>query len=219
MNLDESVKKFVNTLTVKGEKPIHQLEPAQARKVLEDIQSNYPVVTQPALIETILIGTISVTIVRPGDYRGGILPAIIYCHGGGWILGSFSTHQRLCVELANCVRAVVVFVNYSRSPEMVFPEAIIQIYTVARYIYENGLNMLIDRDRMVIAGDSVGGNMATVVALHAVELGHIRFIHQCLFYPVTDSSFYTGSYQQFADGPWLTRKAMQWFWDALPSES
>lgn len=218
-NLDKGVQKFVDDLAVKGGKPLYQLEPNQARKVLEDIQSGSAetqggTLIPPAVIETVIIGNVSVTIVRPGDYRGEVLPAIIYCHGGGWILGSFSTHQRLCSELSNGARTAVVFVNYSRSPEATFPEAIIQIYTVARYVYENGSSMSIDRNRMVIAGDSVGGNMATVVALQAIELGHIRFIYQCLFYPVVDSSFYTGSYQQFANGPWLTRKAMEWFWDA-----
>ncbi len=158
-------------------------------------------------------GKVSVTVVRPVGATGG-LPAVVYVHGGGWILGNFSTHERLVRDLAAQSGAAFVFVNYLRSPEARYPQAIEEAYTAATWVVEHGVELGLDGCRLAVAGDSVGGNMAAAVTLLAKERGNPVIRYQALFYPVTDAAMDTGSYQEFAEGPWLTRKAMAWFWDA-----
>src|SRR5690606_15235738 len=141
------------------------------------------------------------------------LPVIVYIHGGGWVLGDKETHDRLVRELAVGANAVVVFVDYERSPESRFPVAIEQAFAVLQYVAERPEAFGADAGRVVLAGGSVGGNMATVVARMAKERKGPTVLAQLLFYPVTDASMSSGSYAEFADGPWLTRAAMAWYWD------
>ncbi|WP_020015124.1 alpha/beta hydrolase [Promicromonospora sukumoe] len=143
-----------------------------------------------------------------------LLPTILYVHGGGWILGNAGTHDRLVRELAVGVGAAVVFVEYTRSPEAQYPVAIEQAYAAARWITREGAAEGLDAARLAVVGDSVGGNMTAALAILAKQRGDVRFVHQSLYYPVTDAGQDTGSYREFADGPHLTAKAMAWFWDA-----
>ena len=123
-------------------------------------------------------------------------------------------------EIANGAKAAVVFVDYDRSPEARYPIAIEQAYAATRYVADHAKEFHVDASRLAVAGDSVGGNMAAVVTLLAKERGGPAIDQQVLFYPVTDANFDTGSYNQFANGPWLTREAMKWFWNAyLPDEA
>jgi acetyl esterase len=138
----------------------------------------------------------------------------MYFHGGGWILGDRDTHDRLVREIAVGAQAAVVFVDYSRAPEARYPVAIEQAYAATRYVADNAADLLIDPLRLAVAGDSVGGNMAAAVTLMARQRRDPKIAFQVLFYPVTESGFDTHSYNQFADGPWLTKRAMEWFWDA-----
>jgi acetyl esterase len=125
-----------------------------------------------------------------------------------------------CRELAVGTGAVIVFVDYDRSPESHFPVAIEEGYAVLKYVAEHGAEFGVDPARLAVAGDSVGGNMTAVLALMAKERGGPVLAAQVLAYPVTDASLSTTSYNDFADGPWLTKKAMAWFWDAyLPDAS
>ncbi|MFI9616861.1 alpha/beta hydrolase [Streptomyces sp. NPDC052023] len=196
--------------------PIYTLSPADARKALEDAQSG-PIDKPPADIShrTLKVGptgTVDVRVVRPKGVKGK-LPAVVYTHGGGWVLGSENTHDRLVRQIANGARAAVIFVNYTPSPEARFPVAIEQAYAVTKWVAEHGRDINVDGSRLAIAGDSVGGNMAAAVTLMAKQRGGPELDGQVLMYPVTDANFNTDSYRTFADGPWLTRKAMQWFWD------
>jgi len=216
--IDPKIRKFIEALNAKGGEPIYKLSPADARKVLESIQSQ-PVKKLDAKIEDLTIPggptkEISIRIVRPANYAGGALPVVMYFHGGGWILGSKNTHDRLIREIANGANAALVFVNYTPSPEAKYPVPIEQAYSATKYIAENGKKMNLDSARLAVAGDSVGGNMATVVAMLAKQRGGPQIAYQVLFYPVTDANFETMSYREFADGPWLTKAAMKWFWDA-----
>ena len=142
------------------------------------------------------------------------LPVILYMHGGGWMLGNAKTHDRLVRELAVGAGAAVAFVEYDRSPEARFPVAIEQGYAAASWIMREGHAHQLDPDRMAVAGDSVGGCMAAALTLMAEGRGDVRFVHQSLYYPVTDAAMDTPSYRQFAEGYHLTAKAMAWFWDA-----
>lgn len=215
--LDPATQKFVDALDAAGGPPLYTLSPTDARKVLDDAQAA-AVAKLPADITERKIpggptGEVSVRVVRPQGVSE-TLPAIIYIHGGGWILGNAETHDRLVREIANGARAAIIFVNYTPSPEAHFPVAIEQEYAVAKYVAEHGKEFNIDPSRMAVVGDSVGGNMTAAVTILAKERGGPRFRFQALFYPVTDAGFNTPSYKAFAAGPWLTEPAMKWFWDA-----
>jgi len=138
----------------------------------------------------------------------------MYFHGGGWVLGDFSTHERLVRELAVGIGAAVVFVEYDRSPEAKYPIAINQAYDATKWIAKNGSSLGLDTTRIAVAGDSVGGNMTIAVTLLAKQHGYPKLDFQVLFYPVTNASFDTSSYNEFANGPWLTKSSMQFFWDS-----
>jgi len=195
---------------------IYQLTPVEARKVLDDVQSapvdKLPVeerwVTVPAKV-----GAVRVRIVRPPDATGA-LPVILYMHGGGWVLGGTHTHDRLVRELAVGTGAAVAFVEYDRAPEAHYPVAIEQGYATAQWIVREGAANWLDPERIAVAGDSVGGGMTAALALMAAERGDVRFVHQSMYYPVTDAAMDTGSYEQFAEGYFLSAKSMAWFWDA-----
>ena len=195
---------------------LYELTPAEARKVLDDVQAapidKLPVkdrwITVPADV-----GDVRVRIARPPD-AVGTLPVILYMHGGGWVLGKADTHDRLVRELADGTEAAVVFVEYDRSPEAHYPVAIEQGYATAQWIVREGDANQLNPERIAIAGDSVGGGMTAALALMANERGDVRFVQQSMYYPVTDAAMDTGSYEQFAEGYFLTAKAMAWFWDA-----
>jgi acetyl esterase/lipase len=144
-------------------------------------------------------GRTDIRIYRPEDAEG-TLPVVIYTHGGGWVLGDRETHDRLVRELTVGANAVVVFVDYDRSPENRYPVAVEESYAVLKYVAEHPEEFGADASRMAIAGDSVGGNMTAVVALLAKERNGPEVKAQLLFYPVTDASMSTGSYEEFAHG-------------------
>jgi acetyl esterase len=155
---------------------------------------------------------VPVRIVRPPDAKG-TLPVVLYIHGRGWVLGNAGTHDRLVREFAVGTCAAVVFVEYDRSPEAHYPVAIEQGYATAQWIVRSGPDNGLDPNRMAVAGDSVGGGMTAALALLAKERGDVRFVQQSMYYPVTDAAMDTGSYEQFAEGYFLTAKGMAWFWD------
>jgi acetyl esterase len=220
--LEPTTQKFIDGLASRGGKPIYELSIADAREVLEGIQRQ-PVQKLPAQEEDITIpagpsGKISIRIIRPANSTGR-LPVVMYIHGGGWILGSKNTHGRLVREIANGVGAAVVFVDYTRSPEAKYPVAIEEAYTATKYIAENGAKMNLDSSRLAIAGDSAGGNMTAAVTILAKQRMGPKIAFQALFYPVTDANFNTASYHQFANGPYHTSKAMEWFWNAYAPDA
>ena len=188
-----------------------------ARKLLDDLQAaavDKPDIEEEWLTVPAAVGDVRVRIVKPIG-ASGPLPAVLFVHGGGWVLGNAGTHDRLVREIATGVDAAVVFVEYDRSPEARHPVAIEQAYAVAQWITRDGAAKGLDAARLAIAGDSVGGNMAAVVAILAKRRGDVTFIHQSLYYPVTDSGMDTGSYREFAEGFHLRADAMAWFWTAI----
>jgi acetyl esterase/lipase len=195
---------------------LYELTPAEARAVLDDVQAA-PIDKLPVDERWITVpadfGDVRVRIVRPRD-AAGPLPAVLYMHGGGWVLGNAATHDRLVRELAVGVGAAIVFVEYDRSPEAHYPVAIEQGYATAQWITREGAANGLDPERIAVAGDSVGGNMTAALTLMASDRGDVRFVHQSMYYPVTDAAMDTASYDQFAEGYFLTAKSMAWFWDA-----
>jgi len=201
-----------------GGPPLYELSPADARQVLRDVQASVPVQLQPADIDDRVIdggptGQVSIRIVRPAGATG-VLPVVFHSHGGGWILGDKDTHERLDRELANAAQAVVVFVDYTPAPDAHYPVQNEQAYAALQWAIANAAQIGADPARVALVGDSVGGNMTAALTLMAKERGGPQIAAQVLFYPVTNASLDTGTYQRYADGPWLTREAMRWFWDS-----
>ena len=222
--LDPSTRAFVDALAARGLPPLYTLPAADARNALKHLQQAYaPASAIPADIQDEVLpvgphGSVPIRIVRPQG-AAATLPVVMYFHGGGWILGDETTHDRLIRALANFAEAAVVFVKYTPSPEAQYPVPLQEAYAATRYIAENGAHYGLDGTHLAVAGDSVGGNMATLVAILAKQRGGPTIRLQALAYPVTDACFDDASYQQFAEGPWLTRKTMQWFFDAYAPDA
>lgn len=200
---------------------LYELGPDGARKVLDDVQAA-PIakldVTEKWITVPAEVGDVGVRIVKPANAIG-TLPTVLYMHGGGWVLGNAGTHDRLVRELAVGARAAVAFVEYDRSPEAQYPVAIEQGYATAQWIIQHGVTEGLDAARLAVAGDSVGGNMTAALALLAKQRGDVTFVHQSMYYPVTDAGQDTDNYREFAEGPFLTAKGMAWFWDCyLPDQ-
>ncbi|MBX2831309.1 MAG: alpha/beta hydrolase [Rhodospirillales bacterium] len=214
--LEPATQKFIDALSASGGPAIYTLTPAAARDVLSGAQSGDIAKPSVDITDTVFgvgpTGQTKVRIIRPQGNQDR-LPVIVYFHGAGWVMGDTGTHDRLVRELSVRANAALVFVDYDRSPEARYPIAIEQDYAVTKYVVEHGEQLNIDPTRLAIAGDSVGGNMTAVVSLLAQERGGPEITTQVLFYPVTDANFDNGSYTEFANGPWLTRPAMDWFWN------
>ncbi|MFD5827755.1 alpha/beta hydrolase [Lentzea sp. NPDC060358] len=190
---------------------LFDLGPVEGRKTVDEVQSGE--VTKPEVDEQwVELDGFKVRVVKPAGATGE-LPVVLYIHGAGWVFGNAHTHDRLVRELAVGAGAAVVFPEYSLSPEARYPVAIDQNYATARWVVAEGASHGLDPSRIAVAGDSVGGNMAAALTLQAKERGDVALKAQVLFYPVTDASFDTDSYLQFAEGYFLRRDAMQWFWD------
>lgn len=199
---------------------LFDLTPEEGRTAVEEVQSG--AVDLPEIDEEWVTvpggptGEVRTRIVRPAGATGA-LPVVLYIHGAGWVFGSAHTHDRLVRELAVGAGAAVVFPEYDRSPEVRYPVAVEQGYAVARWV-ASGARTDLDASRIAIAGDSVGGNMTAALTLLAKERGDVAFAQQVLFYPVTDANFDTGSYHRFAEGYFLRRDGMQWFWDQYTTD-
>ncbi|MDX3850836.1 alpha/beta hydrolase [Streptomyces sp. AK02-01A] len=200
---------------------LFDLAPADGRKAVDEVQSGG--IDKPAVDEEWITvpggptGSVRVRVVKPTGAEG-TLPVILYIHGAGWVFGNAHTHDRLVRELAVGADAAVVFPEYDLSPEARYPVAIEQNFTVAQWVVEQGGTKGLDGSRLAVAGDSVGGNMTAALTLMAKERGGIPLVQQVLFYPVTDASFDTASYHQFAEGYFLRRDGMQWFWDQYTTD-
>ncbi|WP_030383172.1 MULTISPECIES: alpha/beta hydrolase [unclassified Streptomyces] len=200
---------------------LFDLGPVEGRKAVDEVQSGE--IGKPAVDEEWITvsggptGSVRARLVRPAGATG-TLPVILYIHGAGWVFGNAHTHDRLVRELAVGAGAAVVFPEYDLSPEARYPVAIEQNYAVARWIVREGAEKELDATRIAVVGDSVGGNMSAALTLMAKERGDVPLVQQVLFYPVTDARFDTGSYHQFAEGYFLRRDGMRWFWDQYTTD-
>ncbi|AHL33019.1 alpha/beta hydrolase [Pseudomonas brassicacearum] len=220
--VEHNTQAFLDALNAGTGKPLEQLSPKDARAVLVGAQAGVKLTLPKADIsqKTIQVDgqSISLTIVRPAGVKGE-LPAFMFFHGGGWVLGDFPTHERLVRDLVAGSGAVAVFVNYTPSPEAHYPVAINQAYAATKWVAEHGKQINVDGKRLAVAGNSVGGNMAAVVALMAKDKGTPALRFQALLWPVTDASFETVSYNQFAEGHFLSKNMMKWFWDNYTTDA
>ena len=208
------VATFLNALNSSGGKPMETLSPKEARAVLTGAQKGAPL--PPARIAektiTVMGKPLTLTIVKPAS-ASGELPVFMFFHGGGWVLGDFPTHERLVRDLVNESGAAAVFVNYTPSPEAHYPVAITQAYEATKWVAEYGSEIGVDGKRLALVGNSVGGNMVAAVALQAKQHKTPAIRYDVMLWPVTDAHFDDASYKQFANGYFLTRNMMKWFWD------
>jgi len=216
ISLEPAAKK----VCIESSKPplIFQLPPEKAREVLNTAQDT-PVFKYPATITTIKVdtgkwGIVTVHFIRP-DNIVGTPNAIFYIHGGGWVLGNLHTHDKLVRELGARTNSVVIFPEYSLSPEAKYPTAVEQCYSILSSLSYISIqtNWHMNLDTLTVAGDSVGGNMATVMAIMAKYRNGPKIHKHLMYYPVTNAYFDTKSYIQFAEGYYLYRAGMIWFWD------
>jgi len=148
------------------------------------------------------------------DAGEGLRPCVVYFHGGGFVLGDLNTHDAFARALAKASGAVLISVDYALAPERRYPAAVEDAYAATLWVAEHAEQLGVDASRISVAGDSAGGNLATVVALRCRDRRGPKLVAQVLMYPVTDlSSLTTVSYLEFAQGYGLTRAAMAWFRD------
>ncbi len=217
------VKNFLDALNAGGGTPIEQLSPRDARQVLTDAQNSVAVdlsgIEKSERTVDVDGTALRLHIVKPAGAASGI-PVFMFFHGGGWVLGDFPTHQRLVRDLVVELGAAAVFPDYTPSPEAHYPTAINQAYAATKWVAEHGGEIGVDGGRLAVAGNSVGGNMTAVVSLMAKDKGGPAIRFQALMWPVTNADFDTASYHEFADGYFLTRNMMIWFWESyLPDRA
>jgi acetyl esterase len=215
--VEHRIREFLNALNSSGGKPMETLTPIEARQVLVDAQASVSLELPPCDVEEKTISqdgvAVSLSIVRPAESKE-VLPGFVFVHGGGWILGDFPTHERFVRDLVADSRFAAIFPNYTPSPEAHYPTAINEIHAAAQWVAAHGEEIKVDKKRLAIVGNSVGGNMTAAVALMAKDKGGPEFKCQVMLWPVTDANFETESYQEYAEGYFLSRAMMQWFWDA-----
>lgn len=215
-NIGRETKVFLNALNSGGGKPLEQMTPQEARQVLvnaqksvsfdySDIEETEKIISQDGY-------TVTIHIVKPKGAKPG-LPVFMFFHGGGWILGDYPTHKRLVRDLVVHSGAVAVFPDYTPSPEARYPVAINQAYAATKWVAEHGKELGVDSTKLAVAGNSVGGNMAAVVALLAKDRKGPKLSFQLLLWPVTDADFSRKSYATYAQERFLTTPLMKWMWD------
>ncbi|HXC31520.1 MAG TPA: alpha/beta hydrolase [Verrucomicrobiae bacterium] len=213
--LDAEARALLERLDAQGAPPLASLTPAQARVGAAE---RYKVLggepeTLARVEDHFIPGPAGDVPVRlyAGE-QSGLRPALIYFHGGGFVLGNLDTHDSLCRSLAKESGAVVIAVDYRLAPEHKFPAAVEDAHAVTKWVGANAQRLGIDPNRVAIGGDSAGGNLATVIALRCRDAGGPPLAMQVLIYPVTDmSSFETGSYRVLEEGYFLGRAEMAWF--------
>lgn len=194
--------------------PLCALDATTARRVMAQAFATWwgPVTTLPTVANLAVPtpeGDVPVRLYRPRD---GVLPAIVYFHGGGWVIGDVDTHDGLCRQLSYDAQAVVVSVDYRRAPEHPFPAAVDDCAAAASWVLSNAAQLEIEPSRVSVAGDSAGANLAAVTSQRLLADGR-RIASQALAYPVTDSDLDTGSYRRCGEGFGLTAADMRWYFD------
>jgi len=213
--LDPNVRLLLEAAQAQGNPPLEALSPVEARKqALIDLKTLGGTPEQVHSIETIRIpgppGEIAIRIYTPN--APAPRPALVYFHGGGWVVCDLDTHDVPCTAIARRAGAVVVAVDYRLAPEHKFPAAVVDCYAATSWVAAHAGQLGIDPQRISVGGDSAGGNLAAVMSLKARDESGPAIANQVMIYPVTDlSSFDTPSYHEFAEDHFLTKTEMEWF--------
>jgi acetyl esterase len=214
--MDLTTRKFLDALAAQPGPRLHELSPVEARAALR-AASAVDFATPRVELQDVVIpleprANVSMTLVRPAG-RKGPLPAILYFHGGGWVLGDYEVFQRWVAELAHGADATVAFVNYSLAPEARYPVPIEECYAAAKWVADNGHRIDVDPSKLAIVGESAGGAIAAAVVGLARLRGGPKISVQVLHCPVTDLSTQSDSKREFADGYFITEQMARWFQD------
>ncbi len=213
--LSTEVKAFLALLN-SGGVPLETLTPVEARQVLVDAQASVKVdlsgIDESEKMITADGYPITLNIVRPEGVKG-TLPVFIFIHGGGWVLGDYPTHKRMVRDLVVLSGFAAVFVNYTRTPDAQYPQAIDEIYAATKWVAEHGEEIGVDGKNLAVVGNSVGGNMTAVTALKAKAKGGPHIKLQIMMWPIVAANFDTDSYQQFGEKRFLTTPLMKWMYD------
>ena len=215
MPLDPQAQRVIEAMAALNLKPVEDSTPAEARESIRTRTAALgPFPDVAAVVDhrvAVSGGEITVRAYSPDG--PGPHPALVYYHGGGWVIGDLYTHDGLCRSITNAARCTVLSVDYRLAPESKYPVAVEDSYAALLWIVANAERLGIDRRRMAVGGDSAGGNLATVMALMARDRTGPRLALQVLIYPVTDHDLDTRSYRENATGYILTREGMRWFWN------
>ena len=214
MPVDPQAQTLLDQLAAVGGPGLHELEPDAARQMYtafaalggqgDDVGSvEDRAVPGPA-------GDIPIRVYTPSA-GATPFPVVVYFHGGGFVIGNRDTHDAVCREVTNAAMAVVVSVDYRLAPEHPFPAAPEDCYAATRWVYEHAAELNADPDRLAVAGDSAGGNLAAVVCLMARDGGGPPITAQMLVYPATELSMSHPSIEENGVGYLLTADDMRWF--------
>ena len=218
MPVDPQIQQVIDALAASAFGPVQELTPPEAR-------TQYERMVQARGIEPAAVGAVEDrTIPGPGGdlpvrvYRpradAGALPALVYCHGGGHVIGNVDTLDATARNLCNGAGCVVASVDYRLAPEHKFPAAAEDAFAAVRWCAAHGAEIGIDPERIAVGGDSAGGNLAAVAALMARDAGGPAIRLQVLVYPVADYACDTESYRTYAEGyGMLEARSMRWFRD------
>ena len=219
--LSRGVKAFLKVLNSSGGPPLETLPPLEAREVLVNAQASVPVdlsgIEESEKTITTDGYTIKLNVVRPEGVRGN-LPVFMFIHGGGWVLGDYPTHKRMVRDLVVLTGFGAVFVNYTRTPDARYPQAINEIYAATKWVAEHGEEINVDGRNLAVIGNSVGGNMTAATALKAKDQGGPEIKLHIMMWPVTDANFETESFKQFGEKRFLTTSLMKWMWDLYTND-
>ena len=214
--LSRGTRAFLKALNSPMPPELEKLPPLQARKVLETAQASvavdYSGIAESEKTITVDGFEIVLNLVRPKDVTKK-LPVFMFIHGGGWVLGDYPTHRRLVRDLVVESGYCAAFVNYTRTPDAVFPRQIDEIYAATRWVAEHGDTINVDSRRLAVVGNSVGGNMTAVTAIKAKENRGPEIKLQIMMWPIVDADFETESYQQFGRDRFLSTPLMKWMYD------
>jgi len=193
--------------------PYHSVSPFVARRIYRDTRAALAPAAQPVSEARLVVGDgIALRSYRPnGVAREEILPVLVYIHGGGWTIGDIDTHDSLCRQLANGARCAVFSIDYRLAPEYPFPAAVDDCIRATSWIAGNAAVLSVDPRRIAIGGDSAGGNLAAVIAIHARDKGGPALAFQLLIYPATDQRCGFPSHQANGEGYLLTRASIDFF--------
>ncbi|MEM9659564.1 MAG: alpha/beta hydrolase, partial [Planctomycetota bacterium] len=211
MPLHPQAQAFLDVLAAQGAPCWEHMSPDEGRALFASLTDLFgPAPGVDRVEDLTLAGGVPCRLYAPTADQ--TLPAIMYFHGGGWVLGDLETHDALCRRIANASQCAVVSVHYRRPPEHRFPAALDDCYAATADVAANATTLGVDAQRIAVAGDSAGGNLAATVALKARDAGGPAIHSQWLIYPVIEPNFESPSYQQCAEGYGLTRQEMTWFW-------
>jgi len=214
--ISRGTKEFLKVLNSPAPPELEKMSPEAAREVLVGAQNSadidYSGIEESEKTITADGFEIRLNIVRPENVAEK-LPVFVFTHGGGWVLGDYPTHRRMVRDLVILSGCAAVFVNYTRTPEAVYPQQINEIYAAVKWVAENGDEINVDGTNLAIVGNSVGGNMTAVMALMAKEKGGPEIKLQILMWLVADADFERESWQEFGEARFLTAPLMKWMWD------